>query len=182
MYYLFSCPNCGKVAHKRCWYNHGEVKKRNGWFGKKEWRLVCPNCEQQISSKRFQRVDWKKGYQIPGYPDSELPELYTADVLAWKTGSIFGKIGQAVDGFFKSIGLGSLTDSETGAITKAAKKIGKAFRDVAERVFKLEIPVEKRREITALTCQNCGAPLPMPEPYEEAVVCENCGTAHLLPV
>jgi hypothetical protein len=180
-YYLFSCPNCGKVAHKRCWYDTGEMKIKKGWFRKPEWKLGCPSCGQQLSSTRSDRTDWKRGYQIPGHPDDELTELHVSDVLSWKAGSIFGRIGRAIDNFFKAVGLGSLSDSETDAVAKAAGKIGKTIRDVAQQVFRLDIPVEQRSDIKELKCQNCGAPLPLPEPYEEAVVCAHCGTAHLLP-
>ncbi|NHJ15173.1 MAG: hypothetical protein EAX95_15940 [Candidatus Thorarchaeota archaeon] len=180
-YYLFSCPNCGKVAHKRCWYDIGEQKQKKGWFGKKEWKLICPGCKQQLSSTRSERSDWKKGYQIPSHPDDELLELHVPDVMAWKAGSIFGKIGKAIDNFFQAVGLGSLSESETSAISVAAAKIGKTLRDIAQKVFRLEIPPERRKEIKELRCQNCGAPLPMPEPYVEAVICAHCNTAHLLP-
>jgi predicted RNA-binding Zn-ribbon protein involved in translation (DUF1610 family) len=180
-HFLFSCPNCDKVAHKRCWYETGEIKIKKGWFGKKEWRLGCPSCGQQLSATRSERTDWKRGYQIPGHPDDELIELHVSDVMAWKAGSIFGKIGRAIDNFFKAVGLGSLSDSETNSIAQAAERIGKTLRDVAQQVFRLDIPPEKRSEIKELKCQNCSAPLPLPEPYEEAVVCSHCGTAHLLP-
>jgi hypothetical protein len=101
--------------------------------------------------------------------------------MAWKAGSLFGKIGRAIDNFFKAVGIGSLSDSETNAVAQAAAKIGKTLRDVAQQVFRLDIPAEERSEIKELKCQNCSAPLPLPEPYEEAVVCSHCGTAHLLP-
>ena len=179
-YFLFQCPNCKLYGHKRCWYDEGEIKSRKGWFSS-QWTLHCPSCGAQISQKRDDRLDWKKGYQIPGNPDDQLPELHVKDVLAWKAGSIFGKIGRAFDSFFKAIGLGSLTDTETSAVARAAQRIGKTMSDVAQRVFKLDIPPEKRPEIEELKCQNCGAPLPLPEIHEEAVVCEHCGTAHLLP-
>jgi len=110
------------VGHKRCWYDVGEKKHKHGWFGKKEWRLICPSCGQQLSSTRTERIDWRKGYQLPGHPDDELLELHTADVLTWKAGSIFGKIGKAIDNFFRAVGLGSLNESETNAITAAAAK------------------------------------------------------------
>jgi hypothetical protein len=179
-YHLFQCPECKKYAHKRCWYDVGEIKTRKGWFGS-QWTLHCPSCGVQLSEKREKREDWKRGYEIPGHSDDELMELYVSDVLAWKAGSIFGKIGKAIDSFFKAVGLGSLTDSETSSVARAAKKIGKTISDVAQRVFKLELPPEHRTELKELVCQNCGAPLPLPEPHEEAVVCEHCGTAHLLP-
>ncbi|MHA1959909.1 MAG: hypothetical protein ACW99U_06740 [Candidatus Thorarchaeota archaeon] len=180
-YHLFSCPNCGKVAHKRCWYNHGEKKIKKGWFGKKEWKLVCPSCSTEHSPLRGERRDWKRGYQIPGHPDDELLELHTSDVLAWKAGSVFRRVGKAINDFFIAVGLGSLTDSETSSVARAAEKIGKTLREVAQRVFKLDLPSERRSEIKALKCQNCAAPLPLPEPPEVAVVCSHCGTAHLLP-
>ncbi|MGY5875639.1 MAG: hypothetical protein RTU30_07830 [Candidatus Thorarchaeota archaeon] len=180
-YFLFSCPNCKEMGHKRCWYDFGEIKKRKGWFGS-QYTLHCPSCGQRLSESRENREDWKRGYQLPGHVDGELIELHVSDVLAWKAGSIFGKIGRAIDNFFKAVGLGSLTDPERNAVAKAAAKIGKTIQDVAQRVFKLNIPAEQRKELEELKCQNCGAPLPLPEPYEEAVVCEHCGTAHLLPV
>jgi hypothetical protein len=108
-------------------------------------------------------------------------ELFTGDVLTWKAGSIFGRIGKAIDNFFRAVGLGSLDESETNAIAAAAAKIGKTIRDIAQKVFRLEIPPEQRSELKDLKCQNCGAPLPMPEPHEEAVICSHCNTAHLLP-
>jgi hypothetical protein len=178
-YHLFSCPNCESMAHKRCWYNVGEQKKRKGFFGK-EWQMFCPKCGHAISSKRDDRVDWKRGYEIPGHPDSELLELHVPDVMAWKAGSIFGKLGKAIDSLFQAVGLGSLTDPERSSIARAAQKIGKSIQDVAERVFKLNIPKEKRSEIRNLKCQNCGAPLPLPGEFDDAVVCAHCDTAHLL--
>jgi hypothetical protein len=181
-YFLFTCPNCDKIGHKRCWYNVGEQKHKRGWlFGKTEWKLQCPGCGQQLSATRDKRVDWKRGYQIPGHPDDTLMELHTPEVLTWKAGSIFGKIGKAIDNFFKVVGLGSLSESETSAVAVAAAKIGKTIRDIAQKVFRLEVPPEGRAEIEELKCQNCGAPLPLPEPHEEAVVCKHCNTAHLLP-
>ena len=178
-YYLFACPNCNKIAHKRCWYNVGEKKSRKGWFGK-EWQLRCPDCGHVLSEKRDDRVDWKKGYQIPGHPDEELLELHKADIMAWKAGSLFGRIGRALDTFFQSVGLGSLSDPERSAVARAAAKIGKTIQDVAEQVFKLNIPREQRSELKELRCQNCDAPLPLPGEFDDAVVCEHCGTAHLL--
>ncbi len=179
-YYLFQCPNCKMIGHKRCWYKHGEKKSRKGFFGS-EWQLICPSCGQVLSKKRDDRVDWRKGYQIPGHPDNELIELHTSDVLAWKAGSLFSKIGKAINNFFIAVGLGSLTADETSAVAVAANRIGKTIHDVAEKVFKLEIPEGQRADLTALKCQNCSAPLPLPDPWVEAVVCEHCGTAHLLP-
>ncbi|MHA2360019.1 MAG: hypothetical protein ACXAB5_07080, partial [Candidatus Thorarchaeota archaeon] len=67
-YHLFSCPNCQNLAHKRCWYNVGERKTRKGFFGK-EWQMLCPSCGHILSQKRPQRIDWKRGYEIPGHPD-----------------------------------------------------------------------------------------------------------------
>ena len=183
-YHLFKCPNCEKIAHKRCWYNVGERKKRKGFFGK-EWQLVCPGCGHVLSTTRSERIDWKKGYEIPGHPDSELIEVHLAAVKDWKRGRTIGdiisRVGQAIESFFKAVGLGSLTDRETSAVARAAEKIGKGIADVAEKVFKLDITPEQRSEMTSLKCQNCGAPLPLPEYWEEAVVCSHCNTAHLLP-
>lgn len=178
-YYLFSCPNCNKIAHKRCWYNVGERKKRKGFFGK-EWQMICPDCGHTLSSTRTERQDWKRGYEIPGHPDSELLELQVPEVLSYKAGSVFGKIGRAIDNFFQAVGLGSLSDPERSSIASAAQRIGKTIQDVAERVFKLDIPAGQRSEIRDLKCQNCGAPLPLPREFEDAVVCAHCGTAHLL--
>lgn len=179
MYHLFSCPNCQSLAHKRCWYNVGERKMRKGFFGK-EWQLFCPSCGLALSQKRPQRTDWNRGYEIPDNPDSELLELHVSDVMAWKAGSVFGKIGRAIGNFFQAVGLGSLSNPERSSITKAAQKIGKTIQDVAERVFKLNIPPEKRSELRDLKCQNCAAPLPLPGEFDDAVVCAHCGTAHLL--
>lgn len=181
MYFLFGCPNCGKIAHKKCWFKHGEKKKKKGWFGGSEWQLVCPSCTQPLSPKRDKIRSWKKGYQIPGHPDEELIELHVREVMTWKAGSVFGKISKAIDSFFVAVGLRSLSSKETSSIDRAAAKIGKTIQDVAKDVFRLEIPVEERSKLTELKCQNCGAALPLPEPYEEAVVCAHCGTAHLLP-
>ena len=182
-YFLFACPNCSKVAHKRCWFEYGDKAEKKGFFGK-EYILKCPNCGQALSQPRERREKWKLGYQIPGHPDEELIEIHIEDISRWKkgqsVGSFIGKIGQAFEAFFKAVGLGTLTDSETSAIARAAAKIGKGIQDVAEKVFKLDIPPEDRDKITELKCQNCGAPLPLPEFYEEAVVCAHCGTAHLL--
>ena len=179
MYHLFSCPNCNSLAHKRCWYNVGENKKRKGLFGK-EWQMYCPSCGHTLSQKRPTRIDWKRGYDIPGHPDTELLELHVSDVIAWKAGSVFGKIGRAIDNFFQAVGLGSLTDPERNSIARAAQKIGKTIQDVADRVFKLDVPAEKRSELRDLKCQNCAAPLPLPGEFDDAVVCAHCGTAHLL--
>ncbi|TFG14183.1 hypothetical protein EU537_04485 [Candidatus Thorarchaeota archaeon] len=181
-YYLFQCPNCNKIAHKRCWYDVGEKKHKDGWFGPTRWQLECPSCGETLSPMRDERTKWKDGYQIPGHSDDKLIELRVTDVFAWKAGSVFGKIGKALDSFFRAVGLGSLTENETSAVARAANRIGKTTKDIASKVFRLEIPAEKRSEIKSLSCQNCGAPLPLPEAWEEAVVCEHCGTAHLLPV
>jgi hypothetical protein len=178
-YHLFSCPNCENMAHKRCWYNVGERKTRKGFFGK-EWQMICPKCGHILSAKRDERVDWKRGYEIPGHSDSELPELHVSDVMSWKAGSVFGRIGKAIDNFFQAVGLGSLSNPERSSIAQAAQKIGKSIQDVAERVFKLNIPKEKIAELRNLKCQNCGAPLPLPGEFNDAVVCAHCGTAHLL--
>ena len=180
-YYLFSCPNCKQVAHKRCWYKYGEQKRKKGIFGGIEWQLQCPSCGRVLSPERETLTKWNKGYEIPGHPDQELIELHIRDILAWKAGSVFGKIGAAIGSFFQAVGLGSLTDAETNAVGAAAAKMGRSINDVAERVFRLNITPEERRTLTALTCQNCGAPLPMPEYWESAAICTHCGTAHLLP-
>ncbi|MFW9799563.1 MAG: hypothetical protein ACFFD9_03955 [Candidatus Thorarchaeota archaeon] len=180
-FFLFACPNCGKIAHKRCWHDVGDQEIKKGWFRKSEWKLACPSCGEQLSETRNEKTPWKRGYQIPGHPDDELTELHVGEVMAWKAGSIFGRIGMAIDNFFKAVGLGSLNDTETNSVAAAAAKIGKTFRDVAQQVFRLDIPPEKRAEIKELKCQNCGAALPVPAPSEEAIVCAHCGTAHLLP-
>jgi hypothetical protein len=179
-YFLFECPSCHKIGHKRCWYDYGEKKVKAGFF-KREWQLFCPSCGVQISPRRDERKDWKEGYQIYGYDDDKLIEIHVSDIKSWKSGSFFRRIGEVITNFFKAVGLGSLTDNETNAIARAAQKVGKTIHDVAEKVFKLDIDPEKRSEMKELKCQNCGAPLPLPEPYEEAVVCAHCGTAHLLP-
>ncbi len=179
-YFLFSCPNCGKTAHKRCWYNHAEVKVRGGWFRKKKYQLFCPHCNTPLSGEH-ELVDWKRGYQIPGHPDDSLQELWIQDVLAWKAGAAIGKIRMTISNFFVAIGLSALTDTERSAIARAASKIGRTIQQVAEKVFRLNITPQQRSEIKELKCQNCGAPLPLPEPGETAVVCEHCGTAHLIP-
>jgi ribosomal protein S27E len=181
-YYLFTCPSCGKIGHKRCWYDYAEKRVNKSWFGLKyDWQLVCPSCGVQLSPARKTIPKWEEGYQIPGHPDEELIELHIQDVLKWKAGSVFGKIGAAIGDFFKAVGLGSLTDTETSAIARAAQKVGRTIKDVAEKVFKLDVEPVRRSEIKELKCQNCGASLPLLDPYEEAVVCEHCGTAHLLP-
>ncbi|MFW9920326.1 MAG: hypothetical protein ACFFED_12055 [Candidatus Thorarchaeota archaeon] len=183
-YFLFPCPNCSKVAHKRCWYNHGEKTHKKGFFSK-EYRLECPGCGQILSPKRDKKINWQKGYEIPGHPDNELIEVHLAAVRDWRRGRSIGdfisRVGQAIETFFKAVGLGSLTDRETSAVARAAEKIGKGISDVAEKVFRLDISPEERSEIKELKCQNCGAPLPLPEYWEEAVVCSHCRTAHLLP-
>ncbi len=183
-FYLFPCPNCSKLAHKRCWYKHGEKEHKKGFFSK-EYRLECPSCGQILSPTHDKKTPWKKGYQIPGHPDEELIEVHIAAIRDWKRGRTIGaflsKVGAAIDTFFKSVGLGNLTDTETNAIARAAAKIGKGISDVAENVFRLDITPEERADLKELKCQNCGAPLPLPEYWEEAVVCEHCNTAHLLP-
>ena len=179
-YFLFSCPNCNKIAHLRCWYDHGEKKVKKGWFSKSEYQLTCPSCKTILSQKRPKRVDWKYGYQIPGHPESDLLELQVQDVLSYKAGSVFGKIGKAIDSFFQAVGLGSLSDPERGAVAKAAQRVGKTIQDVAERVFRIKLTPEQRSEMKELKCQNCGAPLPLPREFDDAVVCAHCGTAHLL--
>lgn len=142
--------------------------------------MICPDCGHILSSTRSERQDWKRGYEIPGHPDSELLELQVPEVLSYKAGSVFGKIGRAIDNFFQAVGLGSLSDPERNSVASAAQRIGKTIQDVAERVFKLNIPAGQRSEIRDLKCQNCGAPLPLPGEFEDAVVCAHCGTAHLL--
>ncbi|MBD3406963.1 MAG: hypothetical protein GF411_12670 [Candidatus Lokiarchaeota archaeon] len=180
-YYLFRCPKCSRIGHKRCWFDHGEKKIKRGWFKSPDWQLVCPGCGSVLSDKRPEKIDWKEGYQIPGYPDQELYELVVSDVFSWKAGSMFSKVRTAIGNFFTAVGLGSLTSEENKAIRDAADRIGKKFQHISEKVFRLEIPEGKTTDITSLTCQNCGAPLPVPDPLVEAVVCEHCNTAHLLP-
>ncbi|MGY5859220.1 MAG: hypothetical protein RTU63_07615 [Candidatus Thorarchaeota archaeon] len=179
-YHLFSCTNCNKIAHMKCWYNVGERKVKKGWFGKTEYILTCPNCGIDLSSKRPDRVDWKRGYRVPGATDSEILELHVKDVVTWKAGSVFGKIGRAIDDFFKAVGLGSLSDPERSAIARAAANVGKSIQDVAEKVFKIKLTPQQRAELKELRCQNCDAPLPLPGEFDDAVVCAHCGTAHLL--
>ena len=184
-YYLFPCSECNEVAHKRCWYNHGEIPQKKGLFSKSDYQLHCPSCTKPLSQKREKLRKWNKGYEIPGHPDEELLEIQIPDLVNWKRGRSVGSflkmVGDAIDSFFKAVGLGSLTDTETSAIARAAANIGKGINDVAEKVFKLDISPEERKNLTELVCQNCDAPLPLPEFYEEAVVCSHCGTAHLLP-
>lgn len=180
MYHLFPCPHCNKIAHKRCWYDVGERKIKKGWFGKSEYILSCPSCGTDLSSKRPKRVDWKRGYELPGHPDSEILELHVPDVMTWKAGSVFGKIGRAIDNFFQAVGLGSLSDPERNSIGRAAQGVGKTIQDVAERVFKIKLTPQQRSELKELRCQNCDAPLPLPGEFDDAVVCAHCGTAHLL--
>ncbi|MBN2228456.1 MAG: hypothetical protein JW779_02610 [Candidatus Thorarchaeota archaeon] len=180
MYYLFSCPSCEKIAHKRCWYDVGERKIRKGFFKKPDWKLICPDCGAELAPPTSNRIDWERGYEIPGHPDSEILQLYCSDVIAWKAGSMFGKIGKAIDSFFQAVGLGSLTNPERSAIARAAQKVGKTIQDVAERVFKIRLTPQERSQLKELKCQNCGAPLPLPGEFDDAVVCAHCGTAHLL--
>jgi ribosomal protein S27E len=179
-YYLFACPNCNKIAHKRCWYDVGEKKIRKGFFRKPDWNLVCPSCGTSLAPVANARVDWESGYELPGHPDSEIYELICSDVLAWKAGLVFGKIGQAIDGVFQAVGLGSISNPERSAIAQAAQKVGKTIQDVAERVFRIKLAPEERSQLKELRCQNCGAPLPLPGDFDDAVVCSHCGTAHLL--
>lgn len=179
-YYLFACPNCNKIAHKRCWYDVGERKIKKGFFRKPDWNLVCPSCGTSLAPVANARVDWESGYELPGHPDSEIYELFCSDVLAWKAGSVFGKIGQAIDGVFQAVGLGSISNPERSAIAQAAQKVGKTIQDVAERVFRIKLAPEERSQLKELRCQNCGAPLPLPGDFDDAVVCSHCGTAHLL--
>jgi len=180
MYHLFPCPHCDKIAHKRCWYDVGERKVKKGWFGKSEYILSCPSCGTDLSSKRPKRGDWKRGYEIPGHPDSEILELHVPDVMTWKAGSVFGKIGRAIDNFFQAVGFGSLSDPERNSISRAAQNVGKTIQDVAERVFKIKLSPKQRSELKELRCQNCDAPLPLPGEFDDAIVCAHCGTAHLL--
>ena len=93
-YYLFSCPNCNKIAHLRCWYDIGEKKIKKGWFGKSEYQLTCPSCNSVLSQKRPKKGDWKHGYRVPGHTEEDLLELQVQDVIAYKAGSMFGKIGK----------------------------------------------------------------------------------------
>jgi ribosomal protein S27E len=179
-YYLFACPNCNQIAHKRCWYNVGVKKTKRGFFKKAEWNLACPNCGTNIASTVNTHTAWERGYELPGHPDSEIYEMLCTDVLAWKAGSVFGKISKAIDGIFQAVGLGSLTNPERSAIAQAAQRIGKTIQDVAEKVFKIKLTPQERSQLKELKCQNCGAPLPLPGEFEDAVVCSHCGTAHLL--
>jgi predicted RNA-binding Zn-ribbon protein involved in translation (DUF1610 family) len=179
-YFLFTCPSCGKTAHKRCWYDVGERRSKDGLFGKTLWRFECPSCHQVLSPTRTGRPDWKLGYQIPGHGDAELIELLTSDVLSWKASRAVGVIGKAIDGLFSSIGLGALTSAQRNAVSQAANRIGKSFGFVTSAVA-FDATPQQRRELRELRCHNCGAPLPLPGLAESAVVCPHCGTAHLLP-
>ncbi len=179
-YFLFSCPECNKIAHLRCWYDVGEKKIKKGWFKKSEYQLICPSCKSVLSPTRIQKTEWKHGYHILGHPEDDLLELQVQDVVSYKAGSMFGKIGKAIDSFFQAVGLGSLSDPERSSIARAAQQVGKTIQDVAEKVFKIKITPEQRSELKELRCQNCGAPLPLPGEFDDAVVCAHCGTAHLL--
>ncbi|TFG32478.1 hypothetical protein EU527_10000 [Candidatus Thorarchaeota archaeon] len=158
----------------------GEKKVKKGWFSKSEYQLTCPSCSTILSQKRPQRVDWKRGYQIPGRPEVDLLELQVQDVIAYKAGSFFGKIGKAIDGLFQSVGLRSLSNPERSAVARAAHRVGKTIQDVAEQVFRMKLTQEQRSDLKELRCQNCDAPLPLPGEFADAVVCAHCGTAHLL--
>jgi len=179
-YFLFTCPSCSKTAHKRCWYEVAEKKIKNGLLVKTQWRLECPSCHQVLSPPRPERIDWKRGYQIPGHGDAELIELHVPEVFGWKTSQVVGKIGKAIDGLFRTIGLGALTPAQHGSIAQAVNKIGKTFGFVTSAVV-LDATPQQRRDLRDLRCQHCGAPLPLPGLAESAVVCAHCGTAHLLP-
>jgi len=179
-YFLYECPECKKIAHLRCWYDVGENKIKKGWFKGSEFQLICPSCKTVLSPKRPKKTDWKHGYRIPSHPEEDLLELQVQDVISYKAGSVFGKIGKAIDSFFQAVGLGSVSDPERSSIARAAQRVGKTIQDVAERVFRIKITPEQRSELKELRCQNCGAPLPTPGEFDDAIVCAHCGTAHLL--
>ncbi|NWF95992.1 MAG: hypothetical protein HXY34_07590 [Candidatus Thorarchaeota archaeon] len=187
-YHLFQCPNCGKIGHKRCWYNHAEKKVGGGIFSApKGWEMKCPSCGHLIVPLRKEKKDWARAYQIPGHPDEELLEIWVQDVHSYKSGSIIGKIGSviggvgaAIGGVLRAVGLASLTPSEKTAVSDAAQRAGKTWSEIAQQVFRLNIPPEQRSQIRDLRCQHCNAPLNPPGQFDTAIVCEHCGTAHLL--
>lgn len=179
-YHLFQCPNCEKIAHKRCWYRHGDEKMKTGMFSS-AYQLKCPNCEQVLSGKRDKRRTWMKGYQIPGHPDEDLIEVFLSDIKSFKGGSFLDKIGSTIGNVFKAIGIAALNDRETSAIATAAERVGMTISQIGQQIFKVNVTPAQRRGMEELKCQNCGAPLPVPDQFVEAVVCVHCGTAHLLP-
>ena len=179
-YHLFQCPNCEKIAHKKCWYRHGDVKVKTGIFSS-AYQLKCPNCEQILSGKRDKRRTWMKGYQIPGYPDEDLIEIFLSDIKSFQGGSFLDKIGSTIGGIFKAIGIAALNDRETSAIATAAERVGMTISQIGKQIFKVDATPAQRQGMEELKCQNCGAPLPVPDQFVEAVVCAHCGTAHLLP-
>jgi len=180
-YHLFACPGCGKMAHKRCWYNVADKPLRGGLFsGPKGWEMKCPSCGHMISGLTKERKDWRRGYQIPDHPDSELPELYLADTQSYKAGSFFGKIGSTIGDFFKAVGLAGLSANEKSSISAAAERVGRTLQNISSQVFRLNVTPAQRAELKELKCQHCGAALPLPGQFDEAIVCQHCGTAHLL--
>ncbi len=180
-YALFACPNCGRLAHKRCWYDHADRPEKRGLFRKGPWKMVCPSCGVQIGPERDERTPWDKGYEIPGHPDDTIPELYTSDVRSYRAGAWVRRVKESVLGFFRAVGLNTLNEEEMDAVSRAAARIGKTMSDIAGRVIRLDENGKKRDELLELRCVNCGAPLPLPEKGETATVCEHCGTAYLLP-
>ena len=179
-YHLFQCPNCEKIAHKRCWYRHGDKKVKTGMFSS-AYQLKCPNCEQVLSGKRDKRRSWMKGYQIPDYPDEKLIEIFLSDIKSFQGGSFLDKIGSTIGGVFKAIGAAALNERETSAISRAAEAVGMTISQIGKQIFKVDVTPAQRQGMEELKCQNCGAPLPMPDQFAEAAVCAHCGTAHLLP-
>ncbi|MEM4735847.1 MAG: hypothetical protein QXS20_09055 [Candidatus Thorarchaeota archaeon] len=182
-YHLFQCPGCGRIGHKRCWYEHADKPVGAGLFrGPKGFEMKCPICGHLIAPLRKDKTDWRKGYEIPGHPDSELLELYIADVSQYKASSFIGKIGAAIGGFVKavSVGFSSLTPAERSSIQAAADRSGQSMSDVQDRVFRLNISPQERTQLRELKCQHCGARLPTPGQFDDAIICEHCNTAHLL--
>ncbi|MHA1484351.1 MAG: hypothetical protein ACTSPR_03415, partial [Candidatus Thorarchaeota archaeon] len=70
---------------------------------------------------------------------------------------------------------------ETSAIATAAERVGMTISQIGKQIFKVEATPAQRQGMEELKCQNCGAPLPVPDQFVEAVVCSHCGTAHSLP-
>lgn len=182
-YHLFECPSCGKMGHKRCWYEHAQKQVGGGIFrASKGWQMNCPSCGHPVVSLTTDRKDWKRGYQIPGHPDSDIPEIYLSDVTEYKAGAFLGKIGAAIGGIMKAVavGISNLTNAERNLVAAAAKKIGQPMSSISDEVIRLNIPADQRSQLKELRCQHCGANLPLPGKFDDAVICGHCNTAHLL--
>ncbi len=180
-YYLFQCPSCNKIGHKRCWYDVADRPVGGGIiFGPKGREMKCPACGYLIAPLRKEWVEWIRGYQIPGHPDEELFEIWVGDVNSYKAGAFISKIGAAIGGLFRAVKLGSLTASEKSAVSEAAQRVGKSFSDLSQQVFRLDVSQQDRQALRDLRCMHCSAPLPSPGQFDDAIVCQHCGTAHLL--